>query len=268
LARRANAPSPVRPTPAQDTRTDRLYVQSVGKAFRLLESFASETRSMSLSRLAKETGIDKSGAQRLAHTLEMHGYLERNETGYRPGRRLLERSFDYLRGLPLVSRSVPILADLRRSIQERVDLSLFDDLEMMYLIRLQSKRDSGYAHLNGRRVPTFCTSGGIAVLAKLDRREAEDVVARSTRTKITPRTTVSVDRILATVEEARDAGYAIALEQVTIGEVACGVAITDEGGHPVAAIHVAGSLAEWTAEDFARRVAPLAIDAARAISWS
>lgn len=252
--------------PASDARTDRLYVQSVGKAFRLLEAFAGEGRSMSLSQLAGEVGIDKSGAQRLAHTLQKLGYLERNEAGFRPGRRVLERSFDYLRGLPLVSRSVPVLAELRRAVQERVDLSLFDDLAMMYLIRLQSKRDSVYAHLNGRRVPTFCTSGGIAVLARLPRGQVEDIVARSTLTRITPRTITAVERIMASVEEAREAGYAIALEQVMIGELACGVAITDERGNPVAAIHVAGSLAEWSPEDFARRVAPLVVDAARAIS--
>jgi hypothetical protein len=34
------------------------------------------------------------------------------------------------------------------------------------------------------------------------------------------------------------------------------------------AIHIAGSLSEWSAEDFARRAAPIAQEAARAISGS
>jgi len=34
----------------------------------------------------------------------------------------------------------------------------------------------------------------------------------------------------------------------------------------VAAIHVAGSLSEWREPDFRQRIAPLAIEAARALS--
>ena len=252
--------------PSAEARDDVLFVRSVGKAFRLLESFAGTAGPLTLTQLAAAVEIDKSGAQRLAHTLHQLGYVEMGKGGFRPGRRLLERSFDYLRGQPLVSRAVPILAELRRNVGERVDLSLFDDLAMIYLVRLQSKRDSFYAHLNGRRVPTYCTAGGLAVLARLDPEDVLGIVTRSDRLPITPRTITSVEETLERVAEARRAGYAIALEQVAVGEVACGVAIVDEGGRPIAAIHVAGSLAEWTPEDFARRIAPLASDAARAIS--
>ena len=35
---------------------------------------------------------------------------------------------------------------------------------------------------------------------------------------------------------------------------------------PIGAVHIAGSLSEWSVEDFRRRFAPLAIEAARAVS--
>lgn len=68
------------------------------------------------------------------------------------------------------------------------------------------------------------------------------------------------------VLEAREAGYAVAVEEVLPGEVALGVAIRGPDGSPLAAIHVAGSLGEWEVEEFTRRFAPLAVEAARAIS--
>src|SRR4051812_7598516 len=87
VARRPRVEDPKATKPARaETRTDRLYVQSVGKAFRLLEAFADGSKAMSLSQLAKGADIDKSGAQRLAHTLEKLGYLERDAVGFRPGR--------------------------------------------------------------------------------------------------------------------------------------------------------------------------------------
>jgi IclR family transcriptional regulator, pca regulon regulatory protein len=247
-------------------RGDTLFIKSVGKAFRILEAFAESTNGLSLSELADAAMLDKSATQRLVHTMLKLGYLERTSQGHRPGRRLLERSFDYLRGHPLIARALPILAELRRDVQERVDLSLFDDLSMLYLIRLQSKRDSLYGYLNGRRVPTFCTSGGRAVLSRLAPEQVKDILNRSRLEKVTPRTTISKEQIMKRVEQAQQAGYAIAIEEVMVGEIACGAAILDENRRPIGAVHVAGSLAEWMPAEFERRFAPLTVHAARAIS--
>jgi IclR family transcriptional regulator, pca regulon regulatory protein len=254
--------------PASDTPDDRLYVQSVEKAFRLLEAFATATGPLSLSQLAAASGLDKSGAQRMGHTLAKLGYLEQTQTGLRPGHRILERSFDYLRTDPLVRRALPILAELKRETQQRVDLSRFDDLHMLYLVRLQSKRESFNAYLIGRRVPIFCTSGGRAVLARLPKAQMMNLLQRSDRIKLTPKTTTSLERTVRLVAQAQADGYALALEEVLLGEIALAAAVTDESGRPVGAIHLAGSLSDWTAEEFARRFAPLVVDAAHAASFA
>lgn len=262
MARRAS-----RKTPAKG-KDDRLYVEAVARAIRVLEAFAQTPAPLSLAQIADAAGIDKSASQRIAYTLTRLGYLEQASGGLVPGRRILNRVFDYLRAEPLVSRAVPILAELRRSVQERVDFSLFDDLSMLYLVRLQSKRETFYAHLIGRAVPTFCTSGGWAVMSRLPTDRVRDILARSDRKKVTPRTLVQTGEIIRHVEQARDTGYSTALEQIIIGEVAIGAAVVDEHDAPIAAIHVAGSLSEWEAEEFARKVGPLAVAAANAISRS
>ncbi|MFP1632749.1 IclR family transcriptional regulator [Zhengella sp. ZM62] len=243
-------------------RTDRLFVEALARGFRVMEAFAEKPVAMSLSEIAAASGMDKSAAQRIVHTLVQIGYLEKTPDGIVPGRRVLERSFDYLRSNPLVNSAIPVLADLRRTVKERVDLSLFDDLTMLYLVRMQSKRDTFYAHLIGRRVPTYCTSGGRAVLSHLGDDEVLDILERSDRRKITPRTTVEIDQILRQVEAVRETGYSLAIEEVLVGEVAVAAAILDRTGRPVGAIHVAGSLAEWQPEEFVARCGPLVTAAA------
>lgn len=249
-----------------EAKSDRLFVESVARAFRVLEAYAESPEPMTLSRLAAAAGIDKSAAQRLSHTLSQLGYLEQGNGGLVPGRRLLERSFDYLRANPLVGRAIPVVSDLRRSVQERVDLSLFDDLTLLYLARLQSKRDTFYGYLSGRRVPTYCTAGGRAVLSRLPREEAVDILRRSDRRKMTSRTVVEVEAIMAEVDAAREAGYAVACEQLHVGEVVLAAPIMDTQGRPAGAIHVSGSLAEWAPDAFAGRIAPLAVAAATAVT--
>lgn len=245
---------------------DRVFIESVARAFRVLEAFSDAPEAMSLSELAALTGLDKSAVQRVAHTLGKLGYLEQVNGGLVPGRRILDRTFDYLRSNALVSRAMPILTELRRNVQERVDLSLFDDLTMLYLVRLQSKRDTFFGHLIGRRVPTFCTSGGRAVLSQLPREQVLDLLNRSNRTKLTSRTIIEVQEILELVDQAREAGYSLALEQVQIGELAIAAAVKDKQGRPIGAIHVAGSLGEWDPAEFERRIGPLVVAAATAVT--
>lgn len=243
-----------------------ILVQSVGRALDLLEAFAATPRPLSLAELARASGMTKSSAQRLAQTLAARGYLERVDGGLLPGRRLLDRSFDYLRCNGFIERATPVMMELRRNIGERVDLSLFDDLTMMFVVRLQSKRETFYATLVGRRVPTFCSSGGRAVMAALPDERVEDILARSDRHARTPRTVSDIAGNREKVREARNAGFAIAVAELLPGEVSIGAAVLDGARAPIAAIHVAGSLGEWSVDDFAGRYSPLIIEAARALS--
>src|SRR5687767_12777699 len=108
-----------RKTPSRG-KDDRLFVEAVARATRVLEAFSQTPGALSLAQIANAAGIDKSAAQRIAHTLTRLGYLEQASGGLVPGRRILNRAFDYLRAQPLVSRAVPILSELRRNVQERI----------------------------------------------------------------------------------------------------------------------------------------------------
>ncbi len=246
---------------------ERLFLQSVARALDVLEAFAASPRPMSLGELALAAGTNKSAAQRIAQTFLTRGYLEKaRDGGLVPGRRILDRSFDYLRSNPLIERAMPILTELRKVSNERVDLSLLDDLSTVYAVRLQSKRETFYATLAGRRVPTFVSSGGRACLAHLPDDKVDDILGRSDRVAVTPKTLLDTAKIWRKIREARRDGYALATEEALLGEIALGAAIVERGGHPIGAVHIAGSLSEWSVEDFRRRFAPLAIEAARALS--
>jgi DNA-binding IclR family transcriptional regulator len=247
---------------------ERLFLRSVARAFQVLEVFSLHGRPLSLGEIAQAAGIDKSAAQRIAQTLLSLGYLEKapNGAGLLPGKRLLDRSFDYLRTNPIVERATPILLALRESTRERVDFSLFDLETIVYALRLQSKRETFFATLAGRRIPTFSSAGGRACLAQLDEKEARRIVEGAVRRPQTSKTITDPGTIMQKVAEARRDGFACALEESLIGEVVIAACVTGDRGQPVGAIHIAGSLSEWDDHEFRRRFAPLAIEAARALS--
>ncbi|MFC7609091.1 IclR family transcriptional regulator domain-containing protein [Teichococcus aestuarii] len=61
-----------------------------------------------------------------------------------------------------MERATPVVIDLQRSTGERVDLSLFDGTTIVYALRRQTKRETFFATLVGRRLPSFTAAGGRA----------------------------------------------------------------------------------------------------------
>jgi len=240
-------------------------VQSVEKAFAVLRAFKGRDRFLSLGELARITQLDKSGVQRFTRTLLELGYLEQDVSTrhYCLGRQLLDLSFEYLRSHPLIERAAPVLVELRRTARERVDLTLIDGDDMLFVFRLQSKRESLHAALIGRRVPVYCSAGGRATLAQLPEKEARAILARADMRQATPHTLTDPDRIMAEVDKARGRGYALQSQEWRLGEVVVGAAILDQAGRPIGAVHIAGSTAEWDPDEFGERMGPLVAAAAQ-----
>lgn len=260
---RADPPQPLN-SQADD---DRLFVRAAGRAMQVLGAFHKATGPLSLSSIATAAQIDRSAAQRLVHTLMQLGYIRRSadDRGYLPGIRLLDHTLDLLRLDPVVQKATPVLLELRKSLRERVDLSLYDETRLIYALRMQSKRETFYASLVGHSVPTYCTAGGRAVLAKLPEAAAREILGRAPLHAFTAKTETDPEAVMRQIDKVRHAGFAVVCDEFIQGEVAVGVAITDRDGAPLSAIHVGGSLSEWTPEDFVAKVAPLAIEAASAI---
>ncbi|MGN6771505.1 MAG: IclR family transcriptional regulator [Rhizobiaceae bacterium] len=257
-------------TPTQEVGAPhkRQFVNSLAKGISVLEAFSSHPGPMSLQEIAELVGLDKSTVQRMVYTLLRLGYLRKgvDGRGFCLGPKVLDRSFDFLRSWPLIERATPIINELQQASHERVDLSLFDDLTICYAIRRQSKRQTFFATLIGRRIPTYCSSGGRAIMARLSDGEVDSILGRSNLVALTPKTITDPIQIRREVARARKDGYALVHNESVIGEVAVACPVLDHRARPVAAVHVAGSLSEWSPETFAKRFAPLVAEAASALS--
>jgi DNA-binding IclR family transcriptional regulator len=248
---------------------DALFVKSVGKAFQLLEAFerSGDNGRLTHTEMRELTGMDASTIQRMSHTLVTLGYLERGQSRtYMLGKKFLHFTFEYLRHSATVQRANPILMDLQSETGERVDLSLFEDTEIVYALRRQTKRQTFFATLTGRRIPAYAASGGRAVMAHLPPENVSDILDRSSLIRHTPKTVIDKSEILEEIAKARAQGYAVCVEQVMLGEIVLASAIFDEKHVPIGAVHISGSLSEWDYETFCKRHAPLAISAAVTIS--
>jgi len=246
-----------------------LFIQSLEKALFVLEAFATAEQFLGLAEIVKITGLDKPSAQRCVHTLVQSGYLEKDPQSGRfcLGKKVLDLSFHFLRAHPLVIAATPVLLQLRRDCGERTNLSLFDDTTVVYAIRLHGKREyPQYSTLIGRRMPTFCSAGGRATLSRLPDDEVREIIARSDLRPLTPQTLTDPEAIMVKIEEGRRLGYGFVNGESSPGELVVAAPVIDFSGRPVAAVHIAGSVAKWQADDFERTFAPQAMEAANFLS--
>ena len=249
-------------------RPDTLFIQSLAKGMKVLECFADHPAPLSINEITEYCEIDRSAAQRMTHTLVSLGYLERgvNGRGFHLGKKILERTFDYLRSVPLLERATPLIVDVQRESGERVELSLFDDLSIIFALRRQTKRQTYTTTLIGRRLATVHTASGRSIMSHLAAEEVDSILARSTSKPLTTRTITDAERIRALVAQAASDGFAIASEESMLGEINLASAVLDHEGRPIAAIDISGSLADWDAEAFAKRFAPMLMSATKALS--
>ncbi len=243
-------------------------VKSIEKAFAVLEAFGGRDRSLSLGELARVSNLDKSSVQRMTRTLLGLGYLEQDPSSrqYFLGARVLDLSFTFLRAHPLVQRATGVLVELRRVVGERVDLVLPDGDTVVYVVRMQAKRETFKPALIGRRVPMFCTAAGRAILAQGNDAEALEVIRRSDRQAYTPFTKTDPSAILEEVRRARGDGYGVQAQEWLPAEMVAAAAVLNPQGEPVAAVNIAASAADWSVADFRRGVASRLMAAAAELS--
>ncbi|GHH03631.1 IclR family transcriptional regulator [Pseudodonghicola xiamenensis] len=246
---------------------DPLFLRATARTMMVLSAFHEADRPMSLTEIARTAGLDRSSTQRIVHTLRQLGYLQRDphDRGYIPGIRIYDHIFDAMRLNDLLQPAVPLLLDLRRNVNERVDLSLIDDLRLVYAARLPPKREVLHAMLVGLSVPIYCTSAGWAMLSHLPEDQARDIIRRSDRRSYTSRTLVDEDAIMEKASMAAQQGYVVAEEQLLPGEIAIGAAILNAERRPIAAVTVTALLSDWTAEDFTHAVAPSLVQTVSAL---
>ncbi|HKW94224.1 MAG TPA: IclR family transcriptional regulator C-terminal domain-containing protein [Methylomirabilota bacterium] len=245
-----------------------LFVQSVEKAFRVLRAFDASHQTMGVSQIAATTGLDKSAAQRFAHTLEELGYLRKDPDTrrYELTTRTLDLGYHYVRASALVERAIPYLLHLSQTTEEAVNLAVLDATEIVFVSRFMSRQLLNTDVIVGTRLPAYCTAAGIAILSRLPTEEARAVLDASELRPFTPKTTWRMPDLVAKLRTTASHGYATAFEEIYPGDLSVAAAILGGRGRPVGAIAVSASKTRVDPNKAEARFAPLVVAAARSLS--
>jgi DNA-binding IclR family transcriptional regulator len=249
-------------------KADPLMVQSVAKAFRVLEAFDSSHPQMTLSQIAKRTDLDLSGAQRFAHTLQVLGYLEKDPKTrhFELTVKSLDRAYHFTRSSRLVDRAMSILQYLSKETEETVNLTILDGTDIVFISRFLSRHVLNTDVIIGTRLPAYCMAPGRAILSVSPDEQVEALLDASDIKAHTQNTITDRDALRGIIAQARLDGYATAFEELYRGDGSIAAPVLGVNGNVMGAVSVAASTLRYSREGMVDAFATMILAAARSIS--
>jgi DNA-binding IclR family transcriptional regulator len=241
-------------------------VPAVLRGLQILELLAGEKKRWTTTEISRKLKIPKSTTSYLLHTLLARGYLVREVDGlYRLGMKLLVLGGQALRGIEIREAALPILRRLTAETQTTAHLAVIEGAEAVYIERVPSP---GFIQIDtwvGRRMPLHSTSVGKALSAFLPEAEAENLFQIAGLPRFTPRTIVSLPRLMQELRKIRENGVAIDNEENTPGVRCVAAPIFGSNERAVAALSLTGPVQQVT-EERALRIAEKVKEGARQLT--
>jgi IclR family pca regulon transcriptional regulator len=240
------------------------YVQSLERGLSVLRAFNAEQSEMRLSEVAAETGLTRAAARRFLLTLVELGYVRVEDGRFSLRPRVLDLGYAYLSGLSFAEIAQPHMEILVRSIKESSSISVLDDLDVVYVVRVPTRRIMTITLAVGTRLPAYATSMGRILLAQLPAEEREERLRRIRLSKLTSHTVTTKKKLREEIERAREQGFAMVDQELEEGLRSAAVPIVDSKGE-VAALNISVHASRASMEDLRDQFLPQVKATAKAI---
>lgn len=188
----------------------------LGKTRLILEAFEIDDAELSLSELARRTGIAKATVHRLGQELLGWGMLERADSGYRLGMRAFELGSRVSRLRVLRDVVRPHLEHLRAITRETVHLAVLDGLDVLFVEKIADGPRVAQPSRVAGRLPLHCTATGKVLLAFSPPELLDEVLARPLERR-TPSTIVVPSLLREQIRAVRETGHAVESEETAAG---------------------------------------------------
>ena len=141
------------------------FVQSLQRGLAVIRAFDADDPALTLSDVAKATGLAPATARRFVLTLVELGYMRAEGRLFRLSPRVLELGRPYLSSLTLPEIALPHLRDFVADVRESSSLAILDGSDIVYVAHVAAKRIMSVSVSVGTRDPAFATSLGRVLLA-------------------------------------------------------------------------------------------------------
>jgi IclR family transcriptional regulator, KDG regulon repressor len=221
---------------------ERSGVQSLERAFAILEEVVRHPDGISLAELSRRVGLHNSTTFHLVKTMVALGYIRQPQDTkrYHVGRRVFGLAASAREDIDLVTVATPILEELARATGESSHLAIRSGDEVVVAVRIAGTGAFQLQERHGGVRPAHCTALGKVLLAALREEQLDRFLEGRRLEAFTSKTITEVERLREEIDRVRAAGIAYDDSEFN-AEVRCvAVPVRDFTGEAIAAIGISG----------------------------
>jgi len=222
----------------------RVGVQSLGRAFAILEEVARHREGIGLAELSKLVALHNSTTFHLAKTMVSLGYLrqEKDSKRYRVGRPLFALAASALDEIEMVNVATPVLEELSRETSESSHFAVRMGDAVVVIARTSGPGAFQLTDRVGVVRPAHCTALGKIILASLRTDQLKRFLERAQMKPSTEKSITDVAVLSREIAEIRRTGIAFDDGEFN-PEVRCvAVPVTDFTGQVIGALGISGPI--------------------------
>jgi len=242
------------------------YVQSFARGLEVIRSFSAQAPHQTLTEVAGRAGLTRAGARRILLTLQTLGYVESDGRRFALTPRILDLGFAYLSSMPIWNLAEPVMEALVEQVKESCSAAALDGTDIVYVLRVPTRKIMSIGLGAGSRLPAYCTSMGRMLLAGLPDEEVAQRLRACRREPLTRHTVTDVEALVARVQQARKQGWCLVNQELEEGLVSIAAPISGRGGRTVAALNISGQANRTSPRLMQETMLPPLLEAARTIS--
>ena len=223
-------------------------IQSLARAFAILEEIARHREGIGLADLSKRIGLHNSTTFHLAKTLVSLGYArqESQTKRYRVGRPVFALAASCRDEIEMVHVATPLLEELSRETGESAHFAVRMGDAVVVIARTAGSGAFQLTERVGVVRPAHCTALGKMVLASLSEDELERFLARADLKPSTEKSITELPALRREIAQVRGSGIAYDDGEFN-AEVRCvAVAVKDFTGATIGALGISGPIWRMT----------------------
>lgn len=245
---------------------NRGQIQSLDRAFSLIEILATKKGPLALKTITDISGLPKPTVYRILASLEAWGYVKKAPLGYKLGNKFLSLGFIVQEDLELRKIARLFLKKLNEDTKETVFLGIIDNGRSLYVDKIDSLHAVRLASRVGTRNFLHSTSLGKCLLSGLNETEIADTINKAGMPALTKNTITDFGKLLDAVNQVKQKGYAIDDMENEEGVRCVAAPIMDYRGNVIAALSISGPAQRITNQEIELNLAPQLVKNAKSIS--
>lgn len=215
--------------------------------------------------MAERTGLSRASARRFLLTLQSLGYIGSDGREFFLRARILDLGFAYLSSVPVFDVVEAHMEAMVQQIQESSSASVLDGTDIIYTVRVPTKRIMSVQIEVGTRLPAYATSMGRVLLADLAPAQLEEYFSQARLEPLTPSTVTTERQLRHALEQVGRQGWCLLDQELEVGVRSVAVPLHDAGGRVFAAMNISTNATRVPAERLLGDFLPLLRKTAEAI---